>query len=192
MEGRGFILAILAKQVYPTSLRGDEALWLLVFSLAFLPLLIHSALSYVDTWNRFSAVTIIQRLAGLRYMFLKNDFWILVFLFKFSVDGHRDQLPYRWSLAVSHCLFTDTIEHRVENINNYFTFSLYCNVCRSLFEKHKLLFAFLLCSRLGLHHGKIDTVRRSTHIIPLAFVLFVAERDRQTDRQTSRQTDRHR
>uniref|UniRef100_A0A8C3EP56 Dynein axonemal heavy chain 1 n=1 Tax=Corvus moneduloides TaxID=1196302 RepID=A0A8C3EP56_CORMO len=38
----------------------------------------------------------------------------------------------------------EALTERVENINNYITFSLYCNVCRSLFEKHKLMFAFLV------------------------------------------------
>ncbi|KAK3096562.1 hypothetical protein FSP39_001310 [Pinctada imbricata] len=50
----------------------------------------------------------------------------------------------------------NNIAQRVTNINNYFTFSLYSNVCRSLFEKHKLLFAFLLCSRIKQHRGEID------------------------------------
>uniref|UniRef100_A0A4W3IJM0 Dynein axonemal heavy chain 1 n=1 Tax=Callorhinchus milii TaxID=7868 RepID=A0A4W3IJM0_CALMI len=42
----------------------------------------------------------------------------------------------------------DTVEKRIHLINEYFTFSLYCNVCRSLFEKHKLMFAFLMVSAL--------------------------------------------
>ncbi|XP_061640432.1 dynein axonemal heavy chain 1 isoform X2 [Phyllopteryx taeniolatus] len=50
----------------------------------------------------------------------------------------------------------DTVEQRIENINEYFTFSLYCNVCRSLFEKHKLMFAFLLCARILMNDGEID------------------------------------
>ncbi|KAL8563604.1 Dynein heavy chain 1, axonemal [Nucella lapillus] len=58
--------------------------------------------------------------------------------------------------SMDHCDKADSIPQRIENINNFFTFSLYCNVCRSLFEKHKLLFAFLLCSRLGQHNGHID------------------------------------
>nr|XP_061814136.1 dynein axonemal heavy chain 1-like [Nerophis lumbriciformis] len=50
----------------------------------------------------------------------------------------------------------DTVEERIENINEYFTFSLYCNVCRSLFEKHKLMFAFLLCARILMNDGEIN------------------------------------
>ncbi|XP_068082965.1 dynein axonemal heavy chain 1 [Anabrus simplex] len=51
---------------------------------------------------------------------------------------------------------TDLIDVRVANINDAFTFNLYSNVCRSLFEKHKLHFAFLLCARIQMDEGKID------------------------------------
>jgi dynein heavy chain, axonemal len=44
---------------------------------------------------------------------------------------------------------------RVETIIEHFTFLLYTNVCRSLFERHKLLFAFLLCARILLDRGVI-------------------------------------
>uniref|UniRef100_A0A8C0VUI2 Dynein axonemal heavy chain 1 n=1 Tax=Cyanistes caeruleus TaxID=156563 RepID=A0A8C0VUI2_CYACU len=51
---------------------------------------------------------------------------------------------------------SEVLTERVENINNYITFSLYCNVCRSLFEKHKLMFAFLVSARILMNEGKID------------------------------------
>jgi dynein heavy chain len=51
---------------------------------------------------------------------------------------------------------SDVLEERIQHINEYFTFSLYSNVCRSLFEKHKLLFSFLLTVRILMNEDKID------------------------------------
>lgn len=53
-------------------------------------------------------------------------------------------------------IILDKLEDRVKIINDFFTFSLFSNVCRSLFEKHKMLFAFLVCVRIMLDDGKID------------------------------------
>ena len=53
----------------------------------------------------------------------------------------------------------DDLQERIVHINDYFTFSLYSNVCRSLFEKHKLLFSFLLCVRILMNENKINMVR---------------------------------
>ncbi|KAL7746739.1 hypothetical protein RI367_007902 [Sorochytrium milnesiophthora] len=50
----------------------------------------------------------------------------------------------------------EVLEDRLLNINDYFTFSLYSNVCRSLFEKHKLLFSFLLTSRILMNDERIQ------------------------------------
>ncbi|XP_074169160.1 dynein axonemal heavy chain 1 isoform X1 [Rhinolophus sinicus] len=50
----------------------------------------------------------------------------------------------------------DNLKKRIANINRYLTYSLYSNVCRSLFEKHKLMFAFLLCARIMMNDNKID------------------------------------
>ncbi|XP_075210784.1 dynein heavy chain 3, axonemal [Lycorma delicatula] len=59
---------------------------------------------------------------------------------------------------------SNVLELRLEYLNDYFTYSIYRNVCRSLFEKDKLAFSFILC--IG-----IQAARKEINSDLLAFLL---------------------
>uniref|UniRef100_A0A8C4NS28 Dynein, axonemal, heavy chain 1 n=1 Tax=Dicentrarchus labrax TaxID=13489 RepID=A0A8C4NS28_DICLA len=65
------------------------------------------------------------------------------------------QYSLEWFLGIFMAGLANSEQQRIANINEFFTFSLYSNVCRSLFEKHKLMFAFLLCARIMMNEKKI-------------------------------------
>jgi dynein heavy chain len=50
------------------------------------------------------------------------------------------------------------VAERVGILIDHFSYSLYRNVCRSLFEKDKLLYSFLVCTRLMLATDKISSL----------------------------------
>ncbi|XP_037940546.1 dynein heavy chain 3, axonemal-like [Teleopsis dalmanni] len=47
--------------------------------------------------------------------------------------------------AIAKAAKSNVLSERLNNLNNYFTKSIYQNVCRSLFEKHKLVISLVMC-----------------------------------------------
>ena len=71
---------------------------------------------------------------------------------------------YQYSLDYFQALFTkciresekdDDIEVRLENLISYATYTIYANICRGLFERHKLLFSSLICFAILKHREDI-------------------------------------
>jgi len=85
----------------------------------------------------------------------------------FILDAlHKINPMYQYSLDYYIAVFENSIKksnaaeqlhERITNLNDYHTYAVYENVCRGLFERHKLPFAFQICMKILISENVVDT-----------------------------------
>jgi len=78
-----------------------------------------------------------------------------------SVIDPMYQFSLQWfqqlaALGIDNAASGDSQAVRLQNLIDYFTYSIYQSVCRGLFEKHKLLLSFSLCTKIMNGEGRLD------------------------------------
>ena len=73
-------------------------------------------------------------------------------MYQYSLDWYITL----YELAIEHAEKAKHLDDRLRNLNDCFSYLLYKNVCRSLFEKDKLLFSFMLTTKIMIGRKTLD------------------------------------
>jgi len=73
-------------------------------------------------------------------------------MYQFSLDFYTEL--FKNSIKKSYV--AEQLNERIENLNDHHTYAVYEKVCRGLFEHHKLLFSFQICTKILITENKIN------------------------------------
>ncbi|KAB0795300.1 hypothetical protein PPYR_12139 [Photinus pyralis] len=83
--------------------------------------------------------------------FVLNDMGKIDPMYQFALDSYI----LLFSQSIDKSPKSNHLPQRISNLNDYHTYAVYQNTCRTLFERHKLLFSFYMCIKILEAQGKI-------------------------------------
>ena len=81
--------------------------------------------------------------ASILYFVIK-DFSTIDPMYQFSLDFYINL----FERSIASCKKSDDLQERLDTLNKYHTYAIYKNICRGLFEKHKLLFSLQMTLKI--------------------------------------------
>ncbi|XP_063098619.1 dynein axonemal heavy chain 2 isoform X4 [Cavia porcellus] len=84
--------------------------------------------------------------------FVLNDMGCIDPMYQFSLDAYISL----FILSIDKSHRSNKLEDRIEYLNDYHTYAVYRYTCRTLFERHKLLFSFHMCAKILETSGKLN------------------------------------
>jgi dynein heavy chain len=73
-------------------------------------------------------------------------------MYQYSLPWFTDLFIF----SIAHSEKSNDLETRLKILTEHFIYNLYCNICRSLFEKDKILFSFVMAIIMEAAIGKVD------------------------------------
>uniref|UniRef100_F7HBY3 Dynein axonemal heavy chain 2 n=1 Tax=Macaca mulatta TaxID=9544 RepID=F7HBY3_MACMU len=84
--------------------------------------------------------------------FVLNDMGCIDPMYQFSLDAYISL----FILSIDKSHRSNKLEDRIDYLNDYHTYAVYRYTCRTLFERHKLLFSFHMCAKILETAGKLN------------------------------------
>ncbi|GAB5580480.1 dynein axonemal heavy chain 2 [Prionailurus iriomotensis] len=84
--------------------------------------------------------------------FVLNDMGRIDPMYQFSLDAYINL----FILSIDKSHRSNKLEDRIDYLNEYHTYAVYRYTCRTLFERHKLLFSFQMCAKILETSGKLN------------------------------------
>ena len=150
------ILKVLAESDEKTILDGDQLIQILENSKQKAEIIkeklekaIEIEAEIVETRNQYKSVSV----RGSILYFVITDLAIIDPMYQYSLD----YVKKLFNDAIKGSKAAETLEERIDLLINSITKSIFNNICRGLFEAHKRIYSFLICTSIERNKDNIDS-----------------------------------